>query len=492
MITTHLPILQVVIPLMAAPLCLLLRRSRLCWALSLAVSAIALMIALLLLGRVLSEGPISYALGNWSPPWGIEYRVDIVNAFMLIIISAIGTVVQIFAPRSVSHEILPSKHVLFYTLYLLFLSGLLGVTITGDTFNVYVFLEISALSTYALIALGRDRRALTAAFRYLVLGSIGATFILIGIGLMYMMTGTLNMADMAQRLQPMLDSRTALAALAFLGVGLTLKLALFPLHIWLPDAYTHAPTVVTVLMGVVTKVWIYVFLRFAFTIWGQEFVFTEMNLQDLLVPLSLIGMLAASTAAIFQRNVKRMLAYSSVAQIGYMMLGVSFVSQTGLSGTIVHLFNHALLKAALFMALGAMLLRVGSPLLDDLRGIGRQMPWTMAAFVLGGLSLIGVPLTVGFISKWYFILAALEKGWWLVASLILLTSLLAVVYIWRVVEVAYFQQPDPNSAPVKEAPLSMQLSIWVLITGTLFFGISTKWTAGLAERAAAWLLGGGP
>lgn len=492
MITRHLPILQVIVPLIAAPLCLLLRRSRLCWALSVVVSAIALVIAVLLLLRALSEGPFSYALGNWPPPWGIEYHVDVVNAFLLVIVAAIAAVIQVYAPRSVFHEIQQSKHFLFYTLYLLFLSGLLGVTITGDAFNVYVFLEISALSTYALIALGRDRRALTAAFRYLMLGSIGATFILIGIGLMYMMTGTLNMADMAERLGPMLSSRTALVAFAFLGVGLTLKVALFPLHIWLPNAYTYAPTVVTVLMGMVTKVWIYVFLRFVFTIWGQEFVFDTLHLQNVLVPLTLAAILLASTAAIFQRNVKRMLAYSSVAQIGYMMLGISFLSQTGLSGTFVHLFNHALMKAALFMALGAMLLRVRSPLLDDLRGIGKQMPWTMAAFVLGGLSLIGVPLTVGFISKWYFILAALEQGWWPVASLILLASLLAVVYIWRVVEVAYFKQPDTDSSAVKEAPLSIQLPIWVLIAGTLFFGVSTEWTAGLAEQAAAWLLGGGP
>ena len=196
----------------------------------------------------------------------------------------------------------------------------------------------------------------------------------------------------------------------------------------------------------------------------------------------------ASIAAIYQTNVKRLLAYSSVAQIGYMMLGIGFVSVTGLTGGIVHMFNHAMMKGALFLAVGCVVLRVGSAELADWKGLGRRMPVTMAAFVLAGLGLIGVPLTAGFISKWYLILAALEKGWWPVAMLALISSLLAVMYVWRVVEVAYFQKPDED-VEIKEAPLQMQISMWILTLATLYFGVSTDLTVGVAKQAAEWLLG---
>jgi len=384
------------------------------------------------------------------------------------------------------------QHYLFYAAYLLCLTGLLGITITGDVFNVFVFLEILSLSSYALIAMGRDRRALMASYQYLIMGTLGATFIVIGIGLMYMMTGTLNMADLAERLPAMYETRTAMVAFAFLTVGMLIKLAMFPMHMWLPNAYCYAPSVITAfLAATATKVSIYVFLRFTFTVWGAEFVFEKLNLDAFLIPLALIGIYVASIAAIYQTNVKRLLAYSSVAQIGYMMLGISFVSVTGLTGGIVHLFNHALMKSALFLAVGCVVLRIGSAELADWKGLGRRMPVTMAAFVLAGFSLIGVPLTVGFISKWYLILAALEKGWWPVAMLMLISSLLAVIYVWRVVEIAYFQKPESDE-PVKEAPLMMQISVWALTGATFYFGVSTDLTVGVAQRAAQWLLGGTP
>ncbi len=245
MIATHLPALQVVIPLLAAPLCLLLHRGPACWALSLAVSWTALAIALTLLGQVLSGGPISYPIGGWAPPWGIEYRLDTLGGFVLVIVAAIGAVVIVFARLSVAHEVAGDRQYLFYALYLLCLTGMLGIVITGDVFNLFVFLEIFSLAAYAMVALGRDRRALTAAFQYLVMGTIGATFYVIGVGLLYMMTGTLNMADLAQRLPQVAETRTILVALAFLTVGMSLKLALFPLHLWLPNAYCYAPSMVT-------------------------------------------------------------------------------------------------------------------------------------------------------------------------------------------------------------------------------------------------------
>lgn len=488
----HLPILIVLMPLMSAPLCVLLDQPRAAWLVALLASCLSLAAAVILLIQVNSEGVISYQLGGWAPPWGIEYRIDLLNAYVLLIVTAIASLVMVYAWRSVEHEIAHDSIARFYAALLLVFAGLLGIVATGDAFNVFVFLEISSLASYAVISMGRDRRALNAAFRYLVMGTIGATFILIGIGFLYMMTGTLNMLDLAQRLPEVSNTRTVRAGFAFLTVGIGLKLALFPLHLWLPNAYAFAPSVVTAfLAATATKVAVYLLLRFMLSVFGIEFSLHAMPLEHILLALGMVGVLSASLVAIYQQDVKRMLAYSSVAQIGYMVLGIGLASTTGISATILHLFNHALMKGALFLAVGAVMYRVGSTALKDFSGLGRRMPWTAAAIVLGGLSLIGVPPTVGFISKWYLVLAALERGFWPVAALILLGSLLALVYVWRLVEAAYFGTPAADAPPLREAPLSMLLPVWLLVAANVYFGLHTEVSVGTATRAATALTGGG-
>lgn len=489
----HLPILQVIVPLMAAPLCVLLKRSQLVWLFALLANGLAMLISMLLLQQVLSTGTIVYELGGWDAPWGIEYRIDELNAFMLLIITAVSTVILMAAQTSIEKEIAKDKHTLFYILYLLSLTGMLGIVATGDAFNVFVFLEVSSLSAYAMIALGKDKRALWASFQYLIMGTIGATFILIGIGLMYQMTGTLNMDDLSQRLPEVAQTRTVFTAFAFIIVGVCLKLALFPLHLWLPNAYAYAPSIVTALFAATaTKVAIYLLIRFTFTVFGLTFSFATLPLQTLFMALGLAGVFVASTAAIYQTNVKHLFAYSSIAQVGYMIVGFSISTVTGLTATLLHLFNHALMKSALFLALGAVMYRIGSVQLSQFQGLGRQMPLTMAAIVLGGLSLIGVPLTVGFVSKWYLLMALIEKGWWLVAGLILLGSLLAIIYVWRIVEVAYFKPPLPDRGDIKEAPMSMLIPVWILVFANIYFGIDTRLSVQVATAAAGSLFGVSP
>lgn len=492
MIGVHLPALQVVIPLIAAPICILLRHPHLSWGLATLGSWASFGVAVALLTRVLEDGFISYPLGGWAAPWGIEYRVDILNAFILVIVSGISALVVLFARTSIEKEIPSDRIYIFYTLWLLCISGLLGMAITGDAFNLFVFLEISSLSSYALISLSQDRRALTAAYRYLVMGTIGATFILIGIGLLYMMTGTLNMADLAKRLPAVANTRTVVVAFGFLTVGISLKIALFPLHSWLPNAYTYAPSAVSALLAATaTKVGVYMLLRFFFSVLGARFSFEVMAEDRLLIAIALLATVFGSVVAIFQSDIKSMLAYSSIAQIGYMVLGISLASVTGLTAGIVHLFNHALMKAGLFMAVGCLAFQLRAVTLQEVAGVARYMPWTMAAFVVGGLSLIGVPLTAGFISKWYLVLAVLERAWWPVAGVILLTSLLAVVYIWRVVEAAYFQ-PAPERQDyrrLREAPWSMLGPTWVLILGNIYFGINPTFSVDVAQQAAEALMG---
>ncbi len=490
MIAANLPALQVVLPLIAAPLCLLLRREGAAWALATAVTWMCLAIAILLLDQVMHVGPIRYFMGGWAPPWGIEYRIDALNGFVLLLLCVIAAVTLPYARRSVLEEIGRERAYLFYTVLLLCFTGLLGITATGDAFNLFVFLEISSLSSYILISMGRDRRALTASYQYLIMGTIGGTFVLIGVGYLYAATGTLNMMDLADRLAAISDSRTVRTGYAFILVGLSLKLALFPLHLWLPNAYTYAPSAVTVFLAATsTKVAVYAMLRFTFTVFDVSHAFGDIELSRILLLLAAAAIVFASISAIVQSNVKRSFAYSSVAQVGYMILGIALLNLPGLTGGIAHLFNHALAKGAIFMALGCVALRLRSVQLQDMAGIGWQMPWTMGALVIGGLSLIGVPLTAGFISKWYLLLGALEQEQWLLAVLILGGSLLAVIYVWRVIEAAYLQPAPARQAPVREAPLSMLVPTWLLALANVYFGVHTEVTVGVASRAARLLLG---
>lgn len=489
----HLPILQVIVPLMAAPLCLFLKQPKLVWLFALFTTGLTFLISILLLQQVTTSGTIIYELGGWAAPWGIEYRIDELNAYLLVVISSVSAVVMMAAYTSLQKELSKDRHTNFYMLYLLSLTGMLGIVSTGDAFNVFVFLEISSLSAYALIAMGNDRRALWASYQYLIMGTIGATFILIGIGLMYQMTGTLNMSDLALRLPEVSQTRTVFVSFAFIFVGICLKLALFPLHLWLPNAYAYAPSIATAMIAATaTKVAIYLLIRFTFSVYGLSFSFTTLPLNILFLVLGLLGIFVASFAAIYQKNVKHIFAYSSIAQVGYMIVGFSVGTVMGLTATLVHIFNHALMKSALFLALAAVMYRIGSTQLSQFHGLGRQMPLTMAAIVVGGLSLIGVPLTVGFISKWYLVLAVIENGWWPVAVLILLGSLLAIVYIWRIIEVAYFKPPIEGSENVKEAPFSILIPVWILVFANLYFGIDTRLSVQVAQAAAESLFGIAP
>ena len=492
MIETHLSLLIVVIPLLAAPVVAMLPNGRSPWAFSMLVSWLVFSLTCWQLVNVNTGNVISYELGGWSPPWGIEYRIDAANALVALIVAGIAALTLPYALKSVIKEIDKKQHSLFYAAFLLCFTGLLGITQTGDIFNLFVFLEISSLSSYALISLGKKRQALTAAYQYLIMGTIGATFFLIGVGLLYAMTGTLNMMDLSQRLPDLFEHRTVHTAFAFIMVGLSLKLALFPLHLWLPNAYTYAPTVVTIfLAATATKVAVYVMLRVVFSVFGYSFI-EGTPTDELFIILCVVGILMMSFYAIYQQDAKRLLAYSSVAQIGYMMLGIGIGSALGITATLIHLFNHALMKGALFMAIGAIVYQIGSSRIENFSGLGKKMPWTFAAIVIGGLSLIGVPGTAGFISKWYLILAAIEQQYWLIVIVILLGSLLAVIYVWKLVEALYFNPSTESNktVSVKEAPMMLLIPTWILVLANVYFGFNTELTVGTAEQAVKLLLPG--
>jgi len=488
--TAHLPILQVVLPLLAAPACLLMRHPNRCWWLAMAVSAATLITSSTLMSVVYADGPLSYYLGSWAAPWGIEYRIDRLNSLVLLIVSGISTVVLLFARRSLQHEVKRNRHYVYYTAWMLCLCGLLGMTATGDVFNIFVFLEISSLSMYLMIGLSRERQALPAVFSYLVMGTIGATFFLIGVALLYALTGTLNLEDLSNRLAGIERSRTVLTAFAFIVLGIGIKAAVFPLHWWLPNAYRYAPTSATALLGgTATKVAVYLLVRFVYDLFGTDLSFESVQLTEVLLVSGIAAALLMSAVAVFQEDVKKLFAYSSVAQIGYMVIGFSLASTAGVTATLLHLFNHAVIKSALFMALGAAFVRTGGFRLQDIQGLGRYMPWTMAALLIAGLSLVGVPLTAGFISKWYLVLAALERGYLWLAIVVVAGSLLAVIYVWRVVEAGYFKPVPEHVSERREAPAGLLVPLWILVAANVYFGVETSLTVGAAGGAAEALLG---
>lgn len=493
MIEAHAIAFVVVLPLLAAPLCVLAGRGKVAWGIATAATWSSFALALHLVNRVMTDGPISYAMGGWEAPVGIEFRLDAAGALVMVVITGIASLVAPYAKRSVEKEIDDFRQYGFYACLMLCLCGLLGMTLTGDAFNLFVFLEISSLSTYALVAMGRDRRAYTAAFRYLLVGTVGATFYLLGIGFLYILTGTLNMADMAERLvQPALDgerlvheTRTARAAFAFLTVGLSMKIAIWPLHLWLPNVYAYAPSAVSAfLSATATKVAVLVLLRMFYTVDGLAAPFATLPVADTLVPLAIIGALGTSLLAIYQDDLKRALAYSSVAQVGYIVLGIGLASTAGLGASLLHLFNHALMKGALFCAMGCIVYRVGSARVAAVRGVGRCMPWTTAALLMGGLSLIGVPLTAGFTSKWALVTAVLEQERWFVAALLLISSLMAIIYVGRIIGIVLLSKRPRNAPQVREAPLWMVAPTLILALLNLWFGIAGGTAAELAFQAA--------
>jgi len=487
----HLPALQVIVPLLSAPLALLLRPRGLAWAAATAASLFAFAIAIMLTLGVLDGRDFDYHMGNWPAPYGIELGVDAFSALVLLVVTGASALALLSGRRGLDADIEEERQPHFYAAWLLALAGLVGIPVSADAFNIFVFMEISALASYVLIAGGTDRRALPAVFKYLIMGTIGATFYLIGIGLIYLMTGTLNLADMELRIHEVSDQKPILVAAGFITIGLALKAAVFPLHVWLPNAYTYAPNAVTVFLAACsTKVSLYLLLRFDFFVFQPNLIGHDVQFSYFLMPLAVLAILIASGVALFEKNLKRLFAYSSVAQIGYILLGASLVSVAGLTASVVHIFNHALAKGALFLAIACFATRCSGMRLDNIAGAAQRMPWTMGAFVVAGLSLIGVPGTAGFVSKWTLISAALAEGaiGGALVAVIVLGSLMALAYVWRVVEVACFRAPEKGVAPLREAPLVLLTVTWAAALTNLYFGLVPSVPIELSSAAAEILL----
>lgn len=482
----EIPALLVFLPLLMAPLCVILSRNgRFAWLVAILTLGIVFGLSATSFRHILITGEeLRYHMGGWLPPAGIEYRVDLLAVSMQLLISGAALLNLIFALPAAPKEIGRNRLPYFYTLYLLMVSGALGIVSTNDVFNLYVFVEIASLATYALIAFGEDKRAPLAALRYLILGTIGATFLLLAIGIVYLLTGTLNIDDMAQLL-PQLPQKTALvAAFALFLLGMLLKMGAFPLHAWLPNAYALAPSALAPYMvSIASKLGLYIFLRIIISVTDINVIHTIPYVSDLLRFIAIASIVLGTASAIETRNIRRLFAFSSISHMGYMLLAVSLGTEQGLSAALTHLANHAVMSGTLFLALGGISYRVGHELtLENLRGLGRRMPLSGFACVIASFGLVGIPLTAGFMSKWY-LMAALygNQHYWLMA-VVLLTSLFALVYVWRVVEALYF---STSSQPYGEAHPVLVLTGWVGVVLVIWLGCSAVIQQRISQPIAA-------
>jgi multicomponent Na+:H+ antiporter subunit D len=481
--STEYPALVILVPLLSAFVCsaLMWGERRCSYPLAVAALGVSCLFSLLLLLQVMQSGPAEYHMAGWTPPWGIGYRVDLLNGLVLVVVTAVAFLNLIASRRSIEEEV-PGKQGVFCALYLLFVTGLMGVTITGDLFNLYVLLEVTSLTSYALIAMGSPNRAPLASLHYVFLGVMGASFYLLGIGYLYIMTGSLNMVDVANLLDPLYTSQAVMVGFVFCMVGVWIKMAFFPMHVWLPNAYTYAPIGVSrVIAPLMTKVMVYVMIRLMITVFRPVYVFEHLDLSQAVIWLSNIAIIGGGLLALAQRDFKRMLTYLIVSEIGYMVGGAWLGNQAGMTGSILHVFNDALMTFCLFLAMGNLAYKLRDLDMDNLQGLFARMPVTMTCLVAGGLSVVGIPPTCGFFSKWYLISGAVQAGQYSFLVALLLSSFINAFLFFRIIEKAYFEPMTEAHAhgghghghgvAVQEAPLSMLIPLGAVGTGLIVAGL---------------------
>ncbi len=506
---SHLPILTVIVPLVCAPLCLVFSgKDARVWSLLLAANFITLICAAVMLSHTASVDAMDYALGGWAPPWGIAFRVDQMSALMVFLFAIIFFACALYMRNSLSCELGRKRLYPIYSAVLVSQAGLFGIVMTDDLFNIFVLLEMASLSGYSLAAAAGTRAGLLGAYRYLIAGTTGALFLLLGIGYIYLLTGTLNLSDLAARLPAVATSNALLAAYAFIGLGLFLKMALFPLHLWSPAVYAHAPTAVAAFFaGTAGKAALYILIRLFFPTF--DVLAIRLPLPEILSLMALGAIVFGSVVALRQADLKKMMAYSSIAHVGYIVLAISFATPGGLSAGLIHIFNHALAKSALFMAIGCMVCRLGSSQLNDLRGAARKMPLTCAALIAGGIALIGTPGSANFISKWYLVAAALDVRSWVSVAAVVAGSLFGVAYVWRIVEAICFKpeaaratagagdvprrpgaarEAPKGQGAAREAPDAMLLATWALVAISFYIGINPSALVDACAAIAAGIL----
>jgi len=444
-----------------------------------AALAFNLVISLLLLPKVL-ENPVIVSIGDWQPPFCINLVAGPVGVLFSAIIALVGLLVSIYALDYIKEG--PTEK--YHMLYLLLLTGATGVVLTGDIFNLFVFFEILCISSYALVAYLRERSGIESAVKYLIQGAVGSSLLLIGIGLLYGQFGTLNMADIAEKIASA-SPISLFVPMVLIITGLGVEAAIFPLNAWLPDAHSSAPSSISaILSGIAIEVGLYAVARVIFTIFGAQ------SFLPFLALLGILTLLVGEMCAFSQNNIKRMLAYSSIGQIGLILFALAIATSYGVTGGLFQLVSHALSKALLFLTAGYMIYRAGSMEISSLEGVGKKMPLTCLAFTIGAFSLVGLPPFIGFPSKFLVVQAALatqEAIFFVLIGLALLGTVIEAAYFFRVVQVLYFKGQRPNPGR-KEAPIIALVPMFILTILIIVIGIYPRLITGVLNSAASELL----
>lgn len=491
-ITLNLPVFIVIIPLsLAFILPTFARRIKLVEALVISIETIWIFGAVYLASIVLLQNgvPIIYNMGGWEAPWGIELKIDNLAVFFILVVTAVSLPVALFAKGNLTEEVGSKERVTRFYVFLLLLGGATaGMALTNDLFNVFVLVEVATLSCCGLVSAQRQPRAAYAAFNYLILATLGSTFVLGGIGFIYILTGHLNMGFAHEQLLQVWQNSPHMVwmAMSFILIGFGVKSAFFPLHVWLPDAHSSAPAPASaILSGLAVKGYIICFLKIMYDVFGQNLMI-QFNVNKILLLMGMIAIIVGSLFALTQDELKRRLAYSTVAQVGYIFLGLGLINLTGLKGTLFYLASHAVIKSSLFLAAGAIIAATGKKNISDLAGIGRKMPITMGVFTIGSLGLIGIPLFSGFIGKWYMILGALEAGNILAAIVIIVGSVLCAAYLLPIIRIAYFEPASDED--FQDPGIPQKTALIMLAVAVVILGILPGSILELASRAAAELL----
>ncbi len=417
-------------------------------------------------------GTLVYTAGGWEIPIGIGMVLDGLSSFMLVTVNLVAFLVVVYSINYMEKFTAKWK---FYTLFLLMLAGMNGVIVTGDMFNLFVFLEIAAVASYALVAFGTERHELEAAFKYAIMGTVGSSFILLGIALLYSYTSTLNMADMNSVLAGKDAGNLVLMISVLFLMGFGLKAALVPFHAWLPDAHPSAPAPISAMLsGVLIKsLGIYALCRIFYNVMGITPAVTS-----ILLFLGTLSMVVGALLAIGQRDIKRLLAYSSISQVGYIILGLGLGTPLGILGGLFHLFNHSIFKSLLFLNSGAVEYATGTRDLQQMGGLAKKMPVTATTAMTASMSIAGIPPFSGFWSKLLIIIAVVQAGRYGYAFWAVLVSILTLAMYLRAMKYAFLGSLQERLNQIKETPLFMKLSMGALalicLTGGLLLLCGVK------------------
>ena len=415
-----------------------------------------LLLSLYSIREVFAHKILVYTVGSWLPPLGICMVLDGLSSFMLVTVNLVSFLVAIY---SISYMEKYTDKYRFYTLFMLMLAGMNGIIVTGDLFNLFVFLEIASIASYALVAFGTEAEELEASFKYAVMGSVASSFILLGIALLYSYTSTLNMADISF----ILSSKPSTMIVNFITVlflaGFGLKAALVPFHAWLPDAHPSAPASISAMLsGVLIKVLgVYAIMRIFFNLIGINTV-----ILTLLMFLGVVSMLVGVILALAQWDFKRLLAYHSISQIGYVILGIGLGTPLGILGGLFHLFNHSIFKSLLFLNSGAVDYSLGTRDLQKMGGLREKMPVTANTSLIASMSIAGIPPFNGFFSKLIIIFACIQAGKMIYAICAVVASILTLASFMKVQKYAFFGKLNPKWQNIKEVPWPMKLSMIAL------------------------------